>query len=180
MSFFSGTTTSSKTITRSRLLVLETNIKTILASVVQGLSKDKSTLRRIEVGLEKQYLKGFCVYATNAKGLVEAEFRFDIDWAAHRIAVAKNSEMVLNKNWDENGVIPELEVRADVFNREVKSKNLTTALWYIVNPEFDEEASIALGLVDASVEWVSNNIIDDVFSHRDLRELTSTVRFADY
>lgn len=146
------TTTKSVTKTVPRLNILKVQIKFILQSIL--LNSNTSVLEKIDLILEKQWVKQFKIYGKDDKKLVACELVISIDWKEHRFQLQKSETVDVDNRW-KNDVMIETSTVTEEFYNYIVNNELQTELVYILNPEHDSNMiSRELGLIDAEpVTW---------------------------
>lgn len=166
--------TKTQTKTMARPVFLELQIMSILSTVVTNFTDGHRDT--ISKGITKELIETFIVYGKTKDNKVKMELRLKVDWKRHTLEMKRNAEVVLQKEWGNDGVINQLRDFAYVFKNAAEQLGLLNELVYIIRSDTDlAEARKILDLVPSEpAEWVSNERQGDSFHSDYLSELGAT------
>lgn len=152
-----STYTYSKTRTYARIALLKEQIRRMLRRTT-NISQD--SLSRLEIGIDKQWISTFLVYAFDNRKLCRAELIFEIDWDEYKLQMSRGKTTVsIDERWIDNTAI-EVDEVIILFNDFVRTYSLRTE-WMVTYPSWIyknelklQEVRRSLGLSPAeTIKW---------------------------
>lgn len=120
--------TYARTRTYARLILLKEQVRTMLRRTT---SISPEALDRLTLGIERQWISTFYVYAFNNRNLCRAEAIFEIDWNEYELQMSHGkTTVIMDEKWVDNTAI-EVDEIVKLFNDFVRTYNLKTE-WRVV------------------------------------------------
>jgi len=152
-----STSTFSAARTYTRIALLKKQVKIMLRRTT-NISPD--WLRKLELGIDNQWIRTFLVYAFDSRNLCRAELTFEIDWDEYKFQMSRGKTTVnIDQRWVDDTAI-EVDEVIILFNDFVQTYSLRTK-WIVFYPSwiYGDQAKLSevqrtLGLIDAEpINW---------------------------